>query len=759
LEVLAAFHASHRCRMPKRHSRKFAAILPPLLLTIAGCGVGQFNGVSAIAGVFSIVSSANSIQTNGRVQFTATLANGKPAAVTWSVASGENAQSLGEGHIDATGLYTPPSALSRDSAEIRVLATLKSDATAQASDLIIVTPGFVQSLLPENAALTPGSSAEVTAEIAEVGAGSVDWALSNTAAGVLTNSSCTRSLDQYTSCKVTYTAPGVIPTKEIIYLSASVNGAGSSSPLRILLNTNGWNSSPSMNQSTQTGAIALGSSGGNDNDYDTFEDQSGTPYIANCCGGTLGALIEDGAKNQYILSNNHVIAESDQGKPGDTIDEPGLIDNGCVPLSQSGSTLRAVGTLKYVLPLASKQSNADAALAAVAPGAVDPAGSILQLDEAATGSNGMLGAAPPMAGGGEPLTAGNLGGMELVKSGRTTGLTCSSVASVDLSVRINYFKDCAESEPYYTKTFTNQIGIAGEKFSDSGDSGALVVDAANAQPVGLLFSGGTDGDGTGLSVANPIGDVLQELGAQAGNKFSVVGTSKPHKVACVQYETSTTDPTSKLVVSPDIAAHAQFVAETTAQTLVQREAGVLGVASGKSLDSPGDAALIVYIDQSKSPVTVPQIFDGLRTQVIATDAGSLARDKAPSHPAMTAGIHLSASVLAGAAAVVRDYAPQLLNDPAIFGAGVTQSQDNPAEPALLVLVDMDRTPRSMPQLIGGLRVHYMKLHPFHVTQSKYSTTLHISGCALRGMKAVRRRGDANVPDIDLDSDGPAFPLN
>ena len=747
--------------MPKHPGRKFAALLPPLLLAIAGCGVGQYNGVSANGGAFSISSSANSVQTNGRVQFTALLPSGEPAAVSWSVVEGENASSLGEGHIDANGLYAPPSALSRDSVEVRILATLKSDATAQASDLLIVTPGFVQSLLPENAALTHGGTLEVTAEIAEVNAGSVAWTLngaeSSASAGVLTNSSCSHSLDQYTTCKITYTAPSLISGKQTVYLSAAVKGTSVAAPLRILLNTDGWNTNPSINQGAQGGAIALGSSGGNDNDYDTFEDQAGVPYIANCCGGTLGALIEDTAKNQYILSNNHVLAESDQGRIGDTIDEPGLIDDGCVPLSQAGSTLRPVGTLKYVVPLASKQSNVDAALATVLPGAIDPTGSILQLDGSSSASGGNLGAAPPVAGTGEQLNASNLGSMELVKSGRTTGLTCSTVDSVDLSVRINYFKDCAETEPYSTKTFTNQIGIAGERFSDSGDSGALVVDASNAEPVALLFSGGTDGDGTGLSVANPIGEVLQELSSQAGSHLTVAGTSVPHQVACVQYETKSSDPFSKLVVSSEAATHAQFVAETTGQTLLQREAGVLAVASGKSLDSPGDAALIVYTDQTKAPVSVPQTFDGLRTQVIPTDASALARDQAPDHPALQTGIHISANVMAGASAVVRDYSPQLLSDPAIFGVGVTQSQDNPGEPALLVLVDMDRTPRSMPETMGGLRVRYMKLHPFHVTQSKYSGATHVSGCALRGLKAVQRgRGPSISGSID---DAPAFPLN
>ena len=745
--------------MAKPWGRQFAAAFSVLLAGIAGCGVGQYSGVSASDRSFSIASSASEVQTNGHVQLSALLADGENADVTWSIASGQNPASLGQGRIDSHGLYTPPSALARDAVQVRILATLKSNPASQASELLTVTPGFVQSLLPQDAALTPGATVEVTAEIAEVSAGAVQWVLSDAAgsraAGVLTNSSCHHSLDQYTTCQVTYTAPGTFSGRQTEYLTASVNGTSIASPLRLLLNTDGWNSSSSMNQAGQSGAISLGSSGGNDNDYDTYEDKTGTPYIANCCGGTLGALVEDGASNQYILSNNHVLAESDQARIGDTIDEPGLIDNGCVPLNQAGSTLRQVGTLTSFVPLASKQSNVDAALASVAPGTVDPSGSILQLEAATPGSGDKLGAAPPVAGTGEPLTANNLGSMQVVKSGRTTGLTCSTVASVNLSVRINYFKDCAETQPYYTKTFTNQIGIAGENFSDSGDSGALVVDASNAEPVGLLFSGGTDGDGTGLSVANPIGDVLQELGAETGNRLTIAGTSVPHQVSCVQYETTSPDPFTKLIVAKDDAARAKFIAETSGQSLLDPRGGVLGVATGKSMDDPGEPALLVYIDQSKGPVSIPQTFDGLRTQAVPTDSSALSRDRAPSHPVMQTGIHLSANVLAGADAVVRQYAPQLLLDPAIFGVGVTQSQDNPAEPALLVLVDMDLTPKSMPQTLGGLRVRYMRLHPFHVTRSKDSGTSPVSGCALRGLKPTgAARGSLNFDQPHM-----SFPLD
>src|SRR5687767_16022891 len=50
----------------------------------------------------------------------------------------------------------------------------------------------------------------------------------------------------------------------------------------------------------------FGVSGGNVNDASR----------SFCCSGTLGALITDGT-NQYILSNNHVLARSDQAVAGE----------------------------------------------------------------------------------------------------------------------------------------------------------------------------------------------------------------------------------------------------------------------------------------------------------------------------------------------------------------------------------------------------------------------------------------------------------
>ncbi len=702
-------------------------LLACLALGVAGCGSITFPA-QAGSGSFSLSANAVSVGTNGQIALRAVLPSGDAAPVTWRIAAGTNAPTLGQGQVDATGMYTAPGSLSADSMTVRVEAALESDPRSTASLTIAVHPGFVQPLLPQNVALTPGATAEVTAQIAEVDAGRVTWSLATTpggegssstgALGSLNSSACQRSSDHYTTCTVTYTAPSAIPQQDV-YVVAAVNGSTVTSPLHVVLNNRGIVSNPIANQAIQTGPMMLGASGGNDGDYDTYEDHDGNSFVADCCGGTLGALVEDEQKNQYILSNNHVLAESDQAQVGDTIDQPGLIDGACTPLSRPGSTLHPVGTLTAFVPLASTQTNVDAALALAAPGSVDPIGSILGLGT--PGRDQTLGAAPPMAGRGETLTAANLG-MDVAKSGRTTGLTCSSIDAVALAVKVDYYKDCAETQPYYTKTFENQIGIGGTHFTDSGDSGALVLDASNAEAVGLYFAGGTDGDGNGLSVVNPIGDVLHELSAQAGSQLNLVGTNTAHSIACLRYDPAV--PAELPYVGPTALDRAQTIAAGSADLLHGN--GILGTAAGRSLDSPGDPAVVVYVDHAGT--TAPQTIEGMRTQVIVTDAGSVARGTAPTMPTLEPGIHLSSAALAGATAVERSVAPQLMADPAIFGVGVTQSRDNPAEPALLVLVDISRNPQSMPATLGGLRVEYMRLHRFHTTLSKFVVGHPVSLC-------------------------------
>ena len=109
-----------------------------------------------------------------------------------------------------------------------------------------------------------------------------------------------------------------------------------------------------------------------------------------------------------------------------------------------------------------------------------------------------------------------------------------------MDVTVDYYDDCAETKPYLTKTFTNQIGLTGNAFSDAGDSGALVVDVTNAEPVGLYFTGGIDATGTSQAMASPASDVLSELAAQTGNgvTYSFVGGAD-HAVSCLNYGAGT----------------------------------------------------------------------------------------------------------------------------------------------------------------------------------------------------------------------------
>jgi hypothetical protein len=705
------------------------------LLALAGCGGVTYKPHNPSA-TFVVSASASDVNTNGQVSLYSLFPNGNAAPVQWSIESANNAESLGQGRVDATGVYTPPNALSQDIVTVSIRAQLVNQPNDETTLTLQVHPGFVQPLLPEVATLALGKSTQAHAQISEVGAGSVTWSLSSNSAGTgsssglgtLTHDSCRHFRQQYTTCSVTYTAPQQLPGGSTVYLIAAANGTQTIASSKILLNNQGITSTPAPNQATQSQNALLGSSGGNNNDYDTYTTPSGQSYIADCCGGTLGALVQDAAGNQYILSNNHVLAESDQARSGDTIIQPGLMDGACRPLSDPESTVHPIGALKAWVPIASRQTNVDAALASVNPGAVNPSGAILELGPL---HDGTLSAAPPVAGTGEPLPPGNLS-FPVVKSGRTTGLTCSHIGAIDLTVKVNYYKDCAETQPYSTKIFHHQIAIEGAHFTDSGDSGALVLDARNAKAIGLYFAGGTNGDGQALSLVNPIRDVLGELGAAIGSPLQIVGTKTPHPVACMDYDPPGSHPARTI---PEIwrkRVASVLHSEDYHHFLATIPPGaILGTAPGASLDNPGHAALILYVDASHADLPVPVTIDGLRTQVIPTTAAAVSAGTAPSRPAAPLGINLPAAAIRRAQRVAALHTSKIMEDPAILGVGVTTSLDRPTEPAILILIELGQVPRTMPATLDGIRIRYMNLQRFHVTRSRSELRPHPSSCALR----------------------------
>jgi hypothetical protein len=700
------------------------------VLALAGCGTANVTANSSNAS-FSLSPATVTIDTNctgcnatdghGRAvhQFAATAPNGNHAAVTWSLSGGDGA--AGPGTISASGAYTPPAYLTEDQARVVVTARMASDATIVASAEVVVTPGFLQPLTPENVALGANGTVTLTGRLAEAGgAGSIEFALANTATGSsggqgsLGVPQCQRAKQAFTTCTVTYTAPAVVSATGVTYVVASANGSASKTEAEILLNTAGVSSNPVVHQGPLATLMPLGSSGGNNNDFDARGSA-----IADCCSGTLGALIQDGSGKQYVLSNNHVLARSDHATVGDAIVQPGLIDNNCTPNGDGPGTI-PVATLTSWLPLRSAQTNADAAIAQVASRTVDAAGTILELG--ARQADGSLAAAAPgiSSTGGRGENAALQ--MRVAKSGRTTGLTCGGVSAVSLDVSVDYYRDCAETKAYLTKLFTNQIALSGDRWSDAGDSGALVVDTENAEPVGLFFAGGTDIGGVGQGVANPANEVLTELNTQmgAGTNLTFVGGTD-HGVSCLSYGDSTVTAAQGVPLSNAEIARGQQ-ALFAARQLVNPTTGILGVNMGKSSDRPGEAAVVVYVDENASP-RLPATIEGVRTLVIATNARAVALGTAPLANPASGVAQLTGAELNAAVAIKKQVVKKLMREsPGIFGVGVGQSLDNPREAALVIYVDRKQMPAHLAQNVDGFRTRYVVMDRLHVTRS-YATTV------------------------------------
>jgi hypothetical protein len=376
-------------------------------------------------------------------------------------------------------------------------------------------------------------------------------------------------------------------------------------------------------------------------------------------------------------------------------------------------------------------TNVDAAIAAVNSGAVSTTGSILELG--AKQSDGTLASAPPAGGKGE---AGALN-MSVAKSGRTTGLTCAGISAVNLDVQVSYYSNCAETTPYYTKNYTNQIAISGNQFSDAGDSGSLIVDSSNAEPVGLFYAGGEDANNVGQGIANPVADVLSELSSQTfSNKttYTFVGGAE-HPVSCLNYGDATATAAQARSLTPAESTGTQD-ALPAARSLINPSAGILDVAAGKSSDRAGEGAVIVFVAPGAT-ASVPDSVNGVRTVVIPTTAEALAQGTAPTTPHQAGPIPpLAPAILSQAVATKQQIAHSLMKqNPAFFGAGVGQSLDNPKEAALVIYVDRRQVPAQLPSTIDGLRVRYVIMDRLHVTRSYATGLMAHSRCSLHSAPA------------------------
>jgi hypothetical protein len=192
----------------------------------------------------------------------------------------------------------------------------------------------------------------------------------------------------------------------------------------------------------------------------------------------------------------------------------------------------------------------------------------------------------------------------VAKSGRTTGFTTGTIASVNTSVNVQYQRSCGSGKKFVV-SYTNQVVINSSTFSAGGDSGSLIVsnDACH-QPVALLFAGSST-----TTIGNPIGEVLTKVGGALGRSVSFVGA------IC-----GTTGATAGQTTAPSgaVVQYTSKVKEDHEKDLLSKR-GVIGVGVGGS-DVPGEAVIVLYLDRT-GPVepNLPDQVQGIRVRRVLTD--------------------------------------------------------------------------------------------------------------------------------------------
>jgi hypothetical protein len=446
---------------------------------------------------------------------------------------------------------------------------------------------------------------------------------------------------------------------------------------------------PNKNNVTQTALpIKLGSVGGN-----ILDNTPPGVTPAGCCIGTLGSRLERAAA-PFILSNNHVLARSGLAANGEAINQTRSCGGGTtvgnlaaqsvikpVANDAAGCVQPTTATLCGAAP-----DNVDAAIASTTNANTDAAGTILELGAATATTIDDL---PPSS----TIAAPTIG-MAVAKSGRTTGLTCSSIEAVAGSVAVDYENACGGTTAFQSH-FNNQIMVTGGNFIESGDSGSLLVTQASAEPVGLLYaSGGTS------SVANPITTVIATMVAKTSPGLAFAAGNPDHPVSC--------QATSVIINSVQVAASAvtlnaqQRTLATAARdkhaTTLMSDEAVRSVSVGASADNPKEAAVVIEISKAtRQPI--PAMVDGVRTRLVYT-AGAVINTA------------LSDQALQSTINVKEAHVNEYFGKQGIRAVAVGRSTDNPAEAAIIFYTTAGVTNMMIPAVIDGVRTRVIEGTPF-----------------------------------------------
>ncbi len=290
--------------------------------------------------------------------------------------------------------------------------------------------------------------------------------------------------------------------------------------------------------------------------------------------GTLGARVVSSVGTVFILSNNHVLANSNNASIGDATWQPGAYDG--------GTTADQIGTLAAfrAIDFSSTAANTmDAALAQVN-------GADVGFGTPDDDGYGVPGSTIFGDANGDGLfdDRNALLGLPVQKYGRTTRLTKGTITGINATVSICYevvFIFCTKSA-----RFVDQLIIEPGGFSGGGDSGSLIVtDDAGKSPVALLFAGSST-----QTIANRLDLVLAHFGVSidAGNApppaplidIAVASLTAPASVT--QGATASIVVTIRNVGTEDVASPFDVTLDDVTDALRIGAQAVPGLASGAS---------------------------------------------------------------------------------------------------------------------------------------------------------------------------------
>ena len=216
--------------------------------------------------------------------------------------------------------------------------------------------------------------------------------------------------------------------------------------------------------------------------------------------GSIGARVVDGNGNVYILSNNHVLANSNGASIGDAIYQPGPYDGGTA--ADQIASLYAYKPIDF-------SGGANTFDAAIARSTTADLGFATPSDDAYGAPAAQI--FDDNNGDGAFDNINDLLGVPVQKYGRTTKLTHGQITGINGTVTVCYevlYIFCIKSA-----TYTNQLIVDAAGFSGGGDSGSLIVtDDGQFKPVGLLFAGSST-----QTIVNRIDLVLSYFGVAIDN--------------------------------------------------------------------------------------------------------------------------------------------------------------------------------------------------------------------------------------------------